>query len=174
MKRIALALCLVAGGCVPYERSSTLEQRQRENVSQKALADFTVSAKPEPLSVILPDGTRIQQPVASAIKAHVEQKESSNSEASGATEWSESIPLFAKLIGLGLGLALIAGVVFWIIKTVRQNPAVDAAWTGASDIISRKIEALKAAHAATDDPAKKATLQSAINQLHEAHAETLA
>jgi hypothetical protein len=72
-----------------------------------------------------------------------------------------------------VGLGLLAGVVFWIIKLVRQNPAVDAAWTGASDILKGKIDALKAAHAATIDPAAKSALQTAINQLHEAHAETL-
>lgn len=172
---VAVLLACLAG-CVPMERTSTIDQKQRENVGQKAGSEFIQSAKPEPLSVTIPtkDGQiHITQPTASFTKAHASVSESSDSMATGSSEWSESIPLFAKLIGLAIGLGLLAGVVFWIIRTVRQNPAVDAAWTGASDILTRKIEALKAARDAATDANAKAAFQASINHLHEANAETL-
>lgn len=169
-----LAACLA--GCVPMERTSTIDQRQRENVGQRATSEFASAVQPNPLNVTIPtkDGPIIiNQPLPSSLRAKAAVSESSDSMAAGSSEWSEAVPLFAKIIGLALGLGLLALVIFAIIRYVRQNPAVDAAWAEASKIGKTAIEKVTAAMHATEDPAKKAGLQTALNEMNAAHTETL-
>lgn len=155
-------------GCVPMERASTLEQKQRENVSQKATSEFASSVQPTPLRVHLKDGTIIEQPVAAKVFGKAESKESSDSSASGNSEWIESIPLFVKLIGLAVGIAALCGA-GWLV--LRSSKAADAAWKWTDEAISNKVNTLKALAAASTDPAKVQAYQEAIAQAEGLRAE---
>lgn len=157
-------------GCVPMERTTDLTQKQRENVSQKALADFVQSVKPNPTTIVLPDGTRIEQTPPTNTSAHTEATEGSDSASSGFYSWSESVPFFVKLIGVAVGGALLVGLV-WFIR--KQSVAVNAAWQFADDRLAGLVKSIQAKRATSTDPAVLSALTAVESDVRDVHAEAL-
>lgn len=175
---IAAAATLFIAGCsLPTEHQSTIDQKQRENVSQQATSEFVKSVEPAPLDIELSDRNgnviaKIKQPTPTHATGSATVGENSDSQASGHALDSLTIPLFVKLIGGAIGLAMLAAVIFGIIWFVRRSSkAVDAAWSGADDIVKSRIDRIKAVMQSTTDPAKVQTLTEAVSQMENARAE---
>lgn len=161
-------------GCsLPTEHTSTLDQRQRENVAQRATSDFARSLEPLPTEVTIKakDGstTTIKQPTPEKTRATATAEENSNSEATGASLNSVTIPLFVKIIGIALGIGLLAAVIGGIIWYLRKSSAaVNAAWNWTDEAISNKLATIRALKGASTDPARIQALTES-----EAHLESL-
>lgn len=162
----------MAAGCGLQERSSTLEQKQRENVSQSATSDFVQAVKPSPVSITVPqkgaDPIVITTPAAAETKAAASVGEESASTASGSGNDSVSFPLFVKIIGLAIGLALLGGLL-WLAR--RSSAAVNAAWTQADDMIASRLKTVSALKGAATEPTKIAALAEEESRLNALRAE---
>lgn len=175
-----VALCTVIGavatglaGCGLQERSSTLEQRQREQVDQASLAQLERSITPAPREIVIPTGNgkeaiTIKDVPASSVKARTENKEASNSSASGNSEDSETFPMFVKIIGLAVGMAALVGA-FWLLR--RSSVALDAAWQKTDKMIASRLKTISALKGEATDPAKVASYTAEESRLNALRAE---
>lgn len=164
---------LLLSGCGLQERSSTLEQRQREQVSQSSASQFAQSLTPPPSKVTIPQGDGkppivIENQPAAETTAKNENKEASNSSASGNSEDSETFPLFIKIIGLAVGIAALVGAV-WLLR--RSSVAVNAAWTQMDNMIGSRLKTISALKGEATDPARLASLTAEESRLNALRAE---
>lgn len=158
---IALASIVMQGGCVPMERSSTLEQKQRENVGQKATSEFVKSTETPPIEVTTEnkDGTKttVKTPGTSRTTGKASVGEDSDSASSGAWAWSESVPLFVKLIGLAVGLGMLGGIIWF---AVNRSAALKSAWAIGDEFLSKQVNRIKGEAMASTDPAHSAKMSA--------------
>lgn len=176
-------LFLIAGalglaGClsVPTEQASTLQQKQRENVTQKATSEFAKSLESSPAPLVVEmtskDGEtmKVSQPAPQhqAITGKAFSGEGSDSSAEGSSSWSLTVPLFVKLIGLAVGLGLLAVVVLMIRK---HFTIVGAAWSFADEKVSDYIHNLRSIQTTSINPEVNAALKAAEAQAERLRAE---
>lgn len=119
---ILLLLLSLLGGCIgspPMERESTLEQRQLENSTAAIATDVVRETKTDQPEVKLSqtnrDGSKTEVIVPAATESRTTATASANErgsyDASGASSWFETIPLYIKIIGLATGLLFLFAVV---------------------------------------------------------------
>jgi cobalamin biosynthesis Mg chelatase CobN len=169
----ALAFMAFAGGCGMQERSSTLEQRQREAVKGSTAAEFTREVNPTPFKVTIPQGdgkppATVESPPPEKTTAKNENKEESESKASGTAEQSESFPFVIKLVIGVVGLAMLGGLI-WLAR--RSSVAVNAAWNWVDDAIGSRIKTVNALRGAATDPVQIAALTAEESRLNALRAE---
>lgn len=155
---LAPLLALAGCGGFPQNRESTLDQKQRENVAQKATSEFAQAVQPTPLQIKLQDGTTISQPAASQVTARAEAGENSDSAAFGASTSSVRLPLSIALLIGAVALILII-IAVWLI--LKYSSAAKAAWTYGNDALERIIKGIRANQAAETDPKITAALEVA-------------
>lgn len=165
--------CLAGCGFVPSEKASTLEQKQRENVSQNATSEFAQKVQPLPMTVTRheKDGstTIIEQPVPSQTQAAATVAENSDSTAAGAAASTETIPMFVKLIGLAIGIGGLVWIIIWAVKALKTNsPAIAAAVNAVDSAIAAKIDTIRALKGASTDPVRIQALSDAEAHMQEA------
>jgi hypothetical protein len=140
----AIAMLLLAGcNLVPTEKGGTIQQSQRENVSQNATSDFAreFSFTPTPVTVDMKSGVVTVPPtVQQEVKAAAAVGEDSQSRASAEANWYQSIPLGVKLIMLAIGAMMLLGV-FWIIR--RSSATVNAAYKAADELMAKAIHRVR-------------------------------
>lgn len=166
---VVVVLSILSGcGFVPHEQTSTLDQKQRENVSQKGIADFIRSTEPAPFTATIPQGDgkppiTVTVPPKQKVEGKAEASENSASENEGSKKDSDTIPLFVKLIGGAVGLAMLAAVVFGIIWFVRRSSAAaNVAWKTGDEFIGRIINRFKTEAMASSDPVVSSRLTAAV------------
>ena len=156
--------CLLAlsvlGGCLGDAKEHEATLSKRENVAQKATGDFAVSTRPEPLDIQFTDKsgnqTRIKTPVTTDVRGSATTSERSS--ATGTFEESESFPFFVKLIGVGVGVAILIGIAWFVI---RSSAAAKAAWSWTNEALTNKINTIQALKGASTDPARIQALSEA-------------
>lgn len=170
---LLLCMCHLCACSLPTEHTSTLDQRQRENVAQEATSKFVQAVQPSPVSVIVEgkDGskTTITQPAPTSTNASATTKEKSASEASGNWFDALTIPLFVKIIGIAIGIGLLAAVIGCILWYLRKSSvAVNTAWSWMDEAITNRLNTVKALKGASTDPIRIQALTET-----EAHLESL-
>lgn len=169
---VVLVAAACVGGCVPTEKRSTIEQTQRESVAGKANAEVLreTQVQPPPVTVTTKDGTRVEMPAAvtETVRAKTEASEVSDSAATGRAEDSETIPLFVKLIGGAVGLSMLLGV-GWLL--LRSSRALRAAYAVADDYLARGINRVRTMAQVETDPARANLLNSIVSGLEAERAE---
>ena len=159
-----MLVCLSPLGCSLVPK----EQRQQQTIQESAKFAGTrnteieqhIQAAPTPTIVTTTNpktgetSTSITPP-----PARVDTHYAGNAEASAGAatlnsyDFSESIPLFVKLIGLAIGLALLAGVVIGVWIYVRRASAAVAASAELADhILAEQIQRLRNKAMAAKDP----------------------
>lgn len=180
MKHLSMILTvLMLGGCslIPTERSSLIQQQQRESIAANTTANVVTAAKVNPPEVTITttakDGSKIEvkQPaqVTEQTDARTGAHEDSNSEASGTNKNSVSIPMFVKIIGSAIGLFMLL-IIFWLIK--RSSSAVNAAWTWVDSAIANKIQTTRTLASTTTEPGAIAAYKTMEAELENLRAET--
>lgn len=131
---LPLAICLAAG-CA-QEQKSTLEQTQRETITEHATTEIVrdVTTAPAPVTIEVPDRsgelTRIQIPpvVKDNTTVTTAAGADSNSSASGKRVDEATWPFYIKLIGVASGLALLLGVGWLALSFFRIRGAWNTGW----------------------------------------------
>lgn len=181
---VVIWLVFMLFGCslVPTERASTLNQAQRETVVGKDTTNITRATETTPANLTITTkekgGTevKIEQPVQQKASAGVATNgsESSHSEAEGSSEWSIKIPLFAKIIGMVVGISMLIALVWFIWKAVTKTK-VGQALSGlakvADDYLSRSIDHVRSLAQTETDPAKASTLNGIVAHMEKQRAE---
>lgn len=154
---LLIVLMFLLFGCnmVPTEQASTLQQKQREAVTGQAVVGVSKATDIEPanLTITTKGGeVKVEQPVHqhSTAEASVNAGESSDSASSGSSEWSVKIPLFAKIIGLAIGVGMIFGLI-WFAR--RSSKAVDEAFNAGDSVIAAQIHKVRSMAMQTTEPA---------------------
>lgn len=165
-------------GCnlVPTEQSSTIEQKQRESIATSTTADVVRSTHMVPpevtISTTAKDGTvmKVTQPamIDEHVSASTSANESSDSSASGARSWSSSVPWGVQLILAAIGLSMVLGV-GWVL--LRSSRALKAAWSTADEFAARGIDKVRAMAQAETDPARSTLLNSIVAGLEKDRAD---
>lgn len=176
---LVVFLMMFAGcGLVPTERSASIQQAQRESVAGQATSKVVSESVVRPPNVVVEqtakDGTRlvITQP------AHADQRntvdvaanETSDSQAAAEARSAVSIPFFVKLIGTAVGAALLLAVL-WFVR--RSAKAVDAAWSGANDMLGGAIHSLRSRITTATDPSVILALKAEEAELQRLRSEML-
>lgn len=149
-----LILLVILTGCDLKERQSTLEQRQRESIAEKTTTSVVQDSVivPSP-TVIETEGkggekTRIEVPAVSHTHTatNTTATAASDSAASGASVLSEKFPAWVALIGVGIGLVILTGLLwFWRRSSLAVKAATDKLDAGlAGAIHAVRSEAINA------------------------------
>jgi hypothetical protein len=174
-------MAIAGAGCgwaTPKERESLLQQQQRENVAQHTTTNFVEKARhsPYPVSIYIPTehgNIEITQPVPveSETKATNASDETSESEASGKTKDAETIPLYWKLIGGGIGLCIIAIGIGMLMKILKQSKAITAGWQWIDSGLQSVIHNARTIAATSTDPAVNQTIMTMVAEIERLRAE---
>lgn len=172
---LVVLILLVASfwGCGLQERSSTLEQRQRESLDGSNQAAFVQSTKPDPLKIKIPQGEgkepiEVQSGTPAETKAESKNTQSSDSSAEGKGNDSASFPFFVKALGVGAAVALFM-LLGWV--ALRGSTALKAAWREINDMIASRIRTVQSLKGAATDPTQIAALTAEENRLNGLRAE---
>lgn len=183
MRSLPLLIVLMLPACsllIPRETESRLKQQQRESIVGRATTEVVSQSKADlpVVEIETRDGTKLRV-------QHGESRTDSRTEADerAATSESlldmsrESVPLFVKLIGGAVGLGLLALVVFWVIRRIKQGAAgaaAAAAFHTADQSIAAVLNGLKNQAMSEPDPAKALMLSTQISALEKSRGKLAA
>lgn len=178
----ALMIALAVGGCsiFPTETSSRLKQEQRESIAGRTTADVVTQSKTKPPVVIIEDGkVRVEVPVEHEERTHARTQASESADAAESLfeRNASGLSLAVKLVIGAVGLGLLAAVVFWIIRKIRQGAAgaaAAAAFKVADSGMANVINALQARVLTERDPATKEALLSELAAMEKARGKLAA
>lgn len=142
-----LTVLLAVSGCsIPTERSSTIEQEQRESVVGQATTDVVdrTLTEPTPTRVTVPteEGpitVEVQPTEHRDREVSTAASEDSDSAASGASASSVSIPWGIQLILVAIGCFMLMGVV----SVLLRNRAAKAAYDVGTEYVTRMVNRVK-------------------------------
>lgn len=159
----AVVVCLLfVGGCATESRS-LVEQQHREAMGLRSAAEYTTSARPDPMPAVelttSKNGDQVLKvtpPAETASTAKAEQFEDYASNATGAATKTVTLPTGTKLILLAVGVLLLL-LVAWLIR--RSSKAADAAWQWTDDALGAQINSVRDKLAEATDPARITVLR---------------
>lgn len=171
----AVASCCLLTGCsalipsehkqqVAVQTAGELTAKQQDSVTRRsALPNLIASGKESKIEVTLPTQAAA---FSTEVKSESEVESAGKDSAKGTT--ASSIPLFVKLIGAAVGLALLAGIIFWIVRSVRAGAAgaaAAAAFNLADRQIASGIGSIETMLHAANDPKEKTLLLAHLANL---------
>lgn len=158
---LLFAVLMLSGGCgglVPSERQRSESVKATENlaVEQEKTIRRTLTALPQTLAG--------PQAIREDLTFETVTRTGAGSKASAAGSSEISIPLFVKIIGLAIGLVLLALAVWWLWGFLRTT-AFGQGISLADDMAARQIRKLRERAVLADDAAEKAKLATDIADL---------
>lgn len=172
--RLCLFLVLVVTGCslLPADKTKSEAVKSSENTSanhdltiRRALEvgperGLRVAREGEVASHQLPAET----PMRETLEIHSVASQSASANDAAAGNSSVTIPLFVKVIGLGVGIAVLTGAILFALKSAKGT-AFGQGLQLADEALARAIQRKRQVAATTTDSSKQAEIHAELAQL---------